>query len=74
MRFPISYTLKQIAKIINSDYVGADDFSVLGMNEIQALGNVASLKFYRGDLIRSGNSAEGKNLCEDGGDTGIAFD
>lgn len=37
MRFPITYTLKQIAKIIDSDYVGADDFPVLGMNEIHVI-------------------------------------
>lgn len=37
MKFPITYTLKQIAKIINSDYVGTDDFPVLGMNEIHVV-------------------------------------
>lgn len=37
MRFPITYTLKQIAEIIESKYVGADDFSVLGMNEIHVV-------------------------------------
>ncbi len=37
MKFPITYTLKQIAEIINSDYVGADDFLVLGMNEIHVV-------------------------------------
>lgn len=37
MKFPITYTLQQIAKIINSDYVGTDDFPVLGMNEIHVV-------------------------------------
>ena len=37
MKFPITYTLQQIAKIINADYVGADDFPVLGMNEIHVV-------------------------------------
>ncbi|MFK7811307.1 MAG: UDP-3-O-(3-hydroxymyristoyl)glucosamine N-acyltransferase [Maribacter sp.] len=37
MRFPITYTLKQIAEIITSNYVGADDFPVLGMNEIHVV-------------------------------------
>lgn len=37
MRFPITYSLKQIAEIIDSKYVGADDFPVLGMNEIHVI-------------------------------------
>lgn len=37
MRFPITYTLKQIAEIIDSKYVGANDFSVFGMNEIHVV-------------------------------------
>lgn len=37
MRFPSPYTLKQIATIIQSEYVGADDFPVLGMNEIHVV-------------------------------------
>jgi len=37
VKFPITYTLQQIAKIINSDYVGTDDFPVLGMNEIHVV-------------------------------------
>ena len=37
MRFPITYTLKQIAEIIGSEYIGANDFSVLGMNEIHVI-------------------------------------
>lgn len=37
MKFPITYTLQQIAKIINSDYIGIDDFPVLGMNEIHVV-------------------------------------
>ncbi len=37
MRFPITYTLKQISEIIGSEYIGADDFPVLGMNEIHVI-------------------------------------
>ncbi|AOW19646.1 UDP-3-O-(3-hydroxymyristoyl)glucosamine N-acyltransferase [Urechidicola croceus] len=37
MKFPQKQTLKQIAKIINSDYVGIDDFPILGMNEIHVV-------------------------------------
>ncbi|GGW25737.1 UDP-3-O-(3-hydroxymyristoyl)glucosamine N-acyltransferase [Arenibacter certesii] len=37
MRFPSPYTLKQIATIINSEYLGDDDFPVLGMNEIHVV-------------------------------------
>lgn len=37
MKFPQPYTLKQIADIINSTYVGADDFLIFGMNEIHVV-------------------------------------
>ena len=37
MKFPNPYTLKQIAEIINSKYVGDEDFPVLGMNEIHVV-------------------------------------
>ena len=37
MRFPQPYTLKQIATIIDAKYIGDDDFSVLGMNEIHVV-------------------------------------
>ncbi len=37
MKFPTPYTLKQIATIIGSEYVGADNFEVLGMNEIHVV-------------------------------------
>lgn len=37
MKFPKPYTLKQIAEIIKTTYVGADDFPVLGMNEIHVV-------------------------------------
>ena len=37
MKFPRQYTLKEIAEIINSNYVGLDDFPVLGMNEIHVV-------------------------------------
>lgn len=37
MKFPKPYTLKEIAAIINCDYEGADDFEVLGMNEIHVV-------------------------------------
>ncbi|MBR9913776.1 MAG: UDP-3-O-(3-hydroxymyristoyl)glucosamine N-acyltransferase [Algicola sp.] len=37
MKFPSPYTLKDIAELIDVDYVGADDFPVLGMNEIHVV-------------------------------------
>jgi len=37
LKFPKPHTLKQIAEIINSKYVGSDDFPVLGMNEIHVV-------------------------------------
>lgn len=37
MKFPKPYTLKQIASLISSEYVGDADFSVLGMNEIHVV-------------------------------------
>ena len=37
MRFPQPYTLKQTATILNAKYIGDDDFSVLGMNEIHVV-------------------------------------
>ena len=37
MKFLKIQTLKQIAEIINSNYVGADDFPVHGMNEIHVV-------------------------------------
>lgn len=37
MKFPQPYTLKQIATIIKSSFVGDENFSVLGMNEIHVV-------------------------------------
>ena len=37
MKFPKPHTLKQISEIINTSYVGNDDFPVLGMNEIHVV-------------------------------------
>jgi UDP-3-O-[3-hydroxymyristoyl] glucosamine N-acyltransferase len=37
MKFNKTYTLKQIAEIIKSNYVGSDDFPVYGMNEIHVV-------------------------------------
>jgi UDP-3-O-[3-hydroxymyristoyl] glucosamine N-acyltransferase len=37
MKFPIPYTLNQIATIIKAEYVGHADFPVLGMNEIHVV-------------------------------------
>jgi len=37
MKFPTPQTLEEIATIINCDYVGDADFSVLGMNEIHVV-------------------------------------
>jgi UDP-3-O-[3-hydroxymyristoyl] glucosamine N-acyltransferase len=37
LKFPTTFTLQQIAEIINSDYVGDADFPVMGMNEIHVV-------------------------------------
>jgi UDP-3-O-[3-hydroxymyristoyl] glucosamine N-acyltransferase len=37
MKFPKTHSLKEIAKIIDCQYIGADDFPVLGMNEIHVV-------------------------------------
>ncbi|MFC4721925.1 UDP-3-O-(3-hydroxymyristoyl)glucosamine N-acyltransferase [Geojedonia litorea] len=37
MKFPNPYTLKQISKIIKCQYVGDDEFPVLGLNEIHVV-------------------------------------
>lgn len=37
MRFPTTYTLKQIATIIGSKYEGQDDFPIFGLNEIHVV-------------------------------------
>ena len=37
MKFPRQYTLKEIADLIDTTYLGADDFPVLGMNEIHVV-------------------------------------
>ncbi|WP_298555669.1 UDP-3-O-(3-hydroxymyristoyl)glucosamine N-acyltransferase [uncultured Algibacter sp.] len=37
MKFPKPHTLKQIADLIDCKYVGANDFQVLGMNEIHVV-------------------------------------
>lgn len=37
MKFPKPYNLKDIAELIGCSYVGADDFQVLGMNEIHVV-------------------------------------
>ncbi|WP_040281843.1 UDP-3-O-(3-hydroxymyristoyl)glucosamine N-acyltransferase [Psychroserpens damuponensis] len=37
MKFPQPHTLKEIAHLISTEYIGADDFPVLGMNEIHVV-------------------------------------
>ena len=37
MKFPIPQTLRHIASLLNCNYVGADDFPVLGINEIHVV-------------------------------------
>lgn len=37
MKFPTPHTLKNIANLLDCSYVGADDFPVLGMNEIHVV-------------------------------------
>ncbi|CAM4417249.1 UDP-3-O-(3-hydroxymyristoyl)glucosamine N-acyltransferase [Zobellia nedashkovskayae] len=39
MKFPKPQSLKNIATLIDCEYVGADDFQVLGMNEIHVVQN-----------------------------------
>lgn len=39
MKFPTTFTLKQIADILSCEYVGQADFPVLGMNEIHVVQN-----------------------------------
>jgi len=38
MKFPRSYTLKEVAQIIHAEYIGPDGFPVTGMNEIHVVG------------------------------------
>lgn len=37
MKFPKQYSLKEIANLISTKYVGSDDFPVLGINEIHVV-------------------------------------
>ena len=37
MKFPKPHTLKEIAQIIHAEYIGPEDFPVLGMNEIHVV-------------------------------------
>lgn len=37
MKFPVPQTLRHIASLLNCNYVGADDFFVLGINEIHVV-------------------------------------
>lgn len=37
MKFPKTYSLKEIAEIISSEFVGEDNFPVMGMNEIHVV-------------------------------------
>jgi UDP-3-O-[3-hydroxymyristoyl] glucosamine N-acyltransferase len=37
VKFPRKHILKEIAELINADYVGVDDFPILGMNEIHVV-------------------------------------
>ncbi len=37
MKFPRTYTLQEVSKLIDSEYIGEDDFSVFGMNEIHVV-------------------------------------
>jgi len=37
VKFPITYSLKKIAELIDCKYIGDDDFPVLGMNEIHVV-------------------------------------
>ncbi|MGB5362361.1 MAG: UDP-3-O-(3-hydroxymyristoyl)glucosamine N-acyltransferase [Aureibaculum sp.] len=37
MKFPRTYTLKEISELIDSEYIGSDNFPVTGMNEIHVV-------------------------------------
>jgi UDP-3-O-[3-hydroxymyristoyl] glucosamine N-acyltransferase len=37
MKFPKPYTLKQIANLLDCEFVGSDNFEILGMNEIHVV-------------------------------------
>ena len=37
MKFPKTYTLKEISELIDADFVGAESFPILGMNEIHVV-------------------------------------
>ncbi len=37
MKFPKQHTLKEIAQLIDCDFIGSDDFPILGMNEIHVV-------------------------------------
>jgi len=37
MKFPRTYTLKEVAQLIHAEYIGPDDFPVTGMNEIHVV-------------------------------------
>ena len=37
MKFPRTYSLKEIAELIDAKFVGSEDFPVLGMNEIHVV-------------------------------------
>ncbi|MCF6346697.1 MAG: UDP-3-O-(3-hydroxymyristoyl)glucosamine N-acyltransferase [Flavobacteriaceae bacterium] len=37
MKFPRTYTLQEVSKLIDSEYIGEDNFPVFGMNEIHVV-------------------------------------
>ena len=37
MKFPKTYTLKEISELIDADFVGDESFPILGMNEIHVV-------------------------------------
>ena len=37
MKFPIAHTLKQIADLIDCEFVGAENFPIFGINEIHVV-------------------------------------
>ena len=45
MKFQKKHTLKEIASIINCNFIGPEDFPVLGMNEIHVV--------EKGDIVLS---------------------
>ena len=61
MKFFQPQTLQQIALILNCDYVGDDNFPVLGMNEIHVVKSGDSVN----SILKNFYNHKGKNQIND---------